>query len=564
MTDTTTADPPHRDDRPERFDALERRAYRQRDAGEGFLDRADEALALAEAHGEDALRCRALRLRSEALHHAGDTLAALQEVERAVALARRPGSTPTLLARTLLSEAIARDAINDAERATRALIEAIGLLDEARDTELLASCFNSLGVVRSRSGDPEAGLTYYRRATTLRERLGDRPGTLQLLNNTAINLKNLGRYAESLEASDAALALAEALGDATARATILVNRGVLFSTTGDSDEALATFARAEREAERLGAAPLLLEVARRRAMLWLAAGDLERAEADLARALHGARGLGNRRAEQQCLELRSELNEARGDLRGSLDDLRAATALDAALRADADAERLRRLTVGHELELLRRESAAERERGDALADAYRELERLHRRLAEQANLLAARSRTDALTGIPNRAHLDERLREESRRLRRYGGVLAVAMVDVDHFKDVNDRFGHAVGDEALRLVATLLRGLTRETDLVARYGGEEFALLMPESDLGSALTVAAKVLDAIREHPWQQVHPELPPLSVSIGVAASDGTADARAVLRRADEQLMRAKRSGRDQIVASDRVRRRDGRSEA
>lgn len=554
MTASADADTPATTSQRTRFDDVERAAYERRDGGQSFLAQADEALALAEASGDELLRCRALRLRSEALHYAGDSRGAIQEAERAVAVVRALEPTrPVLLARTLLSAAIAHDAINDAERATRALTEAVGLLDEAHDALLLASCFNSLGVVRSRSGDPEAGLTYYRRAMSIREQHGDRSGTLQMLNNTAINLKNLGRFDESLAASDAALALADELDDANARATVLTNRGVLESAVGDAAAALATFERAEREAERLGAGPLLHEIARRRAELWRASGDLEHASSELARALEGARELGNRRAEQQCLALRSELAEARGDLRAALDDLRAAHALEAALQADADAERLHRLTVGHELELLRRESAEERERSDALAHAYRELERLHRQLADQANLLAARSRTDGLTGVANRAHLDERLREETRRLRRYGGTLSVAMIDIDHFKDVNDRLGHAAGDEALCVVAALLRDLTRETDLVARYGGEEFALLLPETDLESALAVAHKVLDAVRTHPWERLDPAAPPLTVSIGVAVSDGARDARAVLQRADERLIRAKRGGRDRIEVTD-----------
>jgi len=538
------------------FAELERRALSERDAGHDFEASSTAALELAEASGDPGLLSRGLGLRAEALHAAGDTLAALEHAERAVTTARSlaAAAAASVCAQALIRAAIMYDAISSFTDATRALVEAVGLLDEASEPALLASAYNSLGVVRSRAGDPEAGLTYYRRARLLRERIDDQTGLIQLLNNSGINLKNLGRFQESLALNDEALALCDARGDAAARTTVLANRGILLAAMGDAHAALACFAEVEAQATALGASGLRVEVARRRAELFFAQGDDTRAAAELDQALTGARATANRSAEQACLALRSQVAERRGDLRQALDDLRAATDLERNLRDAADAERLRRLTLGHEVALLRQERADERERRHALERAYTELERLHEQLAEQANELAIRSRTDALTGVANRAHLDERLADETRRLERYGGSLAVAMVDVDHFKLINDRFGHAVGDEALRQVAALLKSLTRESDLVARYGGEEFALVLPESDRDSAVRVCEKVLESVRSHPWHELHPRLEALSVSAGVATSDDASDPQALLRRADARLIAAKRSGRARVVSRGR----------
>ena len=123
-------------------------------------------------------------------------------------------------------------------------------------------------------------------------------------------------------------------------------------------------------------------------------------------------------------------------------------------------------------------------------------------------------------------------------------------LDVDHFKDVNDTFGHLVGDGVVREVGTLLRGAARAGDVVARTGGDEFMLLLPDTDEPGALQVAARIRDAFRQRQWETL-PEKHRLTASVG-AVADRAADAdlaEALLARADEALYAAKRSGRDRV---------------
>ena len=122
------------------------------------------------------------------------------------------------------------------------------------------------------------------------------------------------------------------------------------------------------------------------------------------------------------------------------------------------------------------------------------------------------------------------------------------MVDIDHFKSVNDRHGHAAGDAALVQLADVLRGAAREIDHVARLGGEEFCLLLPHSDRDGAMSLAERVHAAVREAPWDRFER---PVTVSVGVAvALSGDEAPQAVLERADHALYRAKNSGRDCVV--------------
>jgi diguanylate cyclase (GGDEF)-like protein len=163
----------------------------------------------------------------------------------------------------------------------------------------------------------------------------------------------------------------------------------------------------------------------------------------------------------------------------------------------------------------------------------------------QRRVLEREVTTDALTGLFNRRWLDQRLPRFVDRHRRNGEPLSVLMLDVDHFKRVNDVHGHAVGDAVLVFVArTLLAGL-RPTDMCARYGGEEIAVILPGTDLVGALVAAERVRRAI-EAPRDPNAPKIA-VTASIGAATLAAHEDAGELLQRADEKLYRAKSNGRN-----------------
>jgi diguanylate cyclase (GGDEF)-like protein len=157
------------------------------------------------------------------------------------------------------------------------------------------------------------------------------------------------------------------------------------------------------------------------------------------------------------------------------------------------------------------------------------------------------SMTDPLTGVGNFRQLTTTLGREVERAIRFHRPLSVLMLDLDHFKRVNDSRGHAVGDAVLREFATRLHGCLREVDVVARYGGEEFAVILPETGAPGASTVADRVLSAIRDEPFTAIGQQLR-ITVSIGAASfPDHGNSAAEVMRSADAALYAAKRAGRD-----------------
>ncbi len=160
-----------------------------------------------------------------------------------------------------------------------------------------------------------------------------------------------------------------------------------------------------------------------------------------------------------------------------------------------------------------------------------------------------RAYIDALTGLPNRRYLEELLATMGPR-RRSGDQLAALMIDLDHFKELNDRYGHVIGDRVLRAVGECLADAVRAEDTAARYGGEEFAIVLARPDPADAVEVGERIRRLIAEIPPEDVG-ILEPISVSIGVAvAGPHVSDAYAVLDAADRALYRAKREGRNRVA--------------
>lgn len=175
---------------------------------------------------------------------------------------------------------------------------------------------------------------------------------------------------------------------------------------------------------------------------------------------------------------------------------------------------------------------------------------LHDMIAEMNHRLAELATTDGLTGIKNHRHFRDSLDVALSLAIRQSIPLSVIMLDIDHFKEVNDVHGHSAGDEVLRTVARILRQNTREHDEVARYGGEEFAILLPLTEASAGLALAERLREAIANHPWP-----LQPVTASFGVATLPGKIGPRVgtLLEQADRALYHSKKRGRNRVSHHD-----------
>ena len=160
-----------------------------------------------------------------------------------------------------------------------------------------------------------------------------------------------------------------------------------------------------------------------------------------------------------------------------------------------------------------------------------------------------RSLQDALTEIPNRAAFDERYVLEIKRWQRYKKPLCVVLADVDHFKNINDSYGHSAGDKTLKVIAKTLKLNLRETDFIARYGGEEFIMLFPETSLAELEGPLNVLREKIRKIPFKFKNVSVP-ITISFGATQFIGKDSSRSAFDRADEALYEAKKAGRDKVV--------------
>lgn len=205
---------------------------------------------------------------------------------------------------------------------------------------------------------------------------------------------------------------------------------------------------------------------------------------------------------------------------------------------------------------LREKAQLEQQQRQGMMQALREMELQLRQLEHEAvgfkKRLAEqsfRSLQDSLTEIPNRAAFDERYQLEIKRWQRYGTPLCVVLADVDHFKKINDNYGHSAGDKTLKVIAGTLKKGLRETDFIARYGGEEFVMLFPETTLSELEIPLNQLREKISKIPFKFKNVSVP-ISISFGATLLKTGDTARSAFDRADEALYEAKKAGRDKVI--------------
>jgi diguanylate cyclase (GGDEF)-like protein len=527
----------------------------------------EDVMRQCAAAGDDALLCEVLNELGGTYVSTAEFEPAAEHLRAALELARARGARGEE-ARALRQLGSVGSSTGEFAGALSLLLDALriheeergghpGELDDAAHWER-GSLFSRIGVVYSNLDQFEKAISYYEVALeSFGERYPHRAGrTLYRMGIAADELGDRDRaeryYRRSLE-------IHERHGQREARAVTLLGIGGVLTERGAFDEAAAALAEALESLEHdlvhhahySDGLWMLAEVHLRRGEAAEALALLERAlplyraaarpDAHLA-ALHhrlyrGCRMLGE---WQRALEhhetfhrLTVQHHEERADSR--LAEMMARFDTERALR-DGEVARLR----STELE---REVAERREVEAALARAKAELEARNREL----HALTIR---DALTGLFNRRHLDERLAEAFALAGRKGTPLSVMICDIDDFKRINDTFSHAVGDEVLRTLASLLRDNLRQSDVAARFGGEEFVVLFPGSALGEARAAADKLCHRVAAYPWAALHPGLA-VTISAGVAAVDGHASGERLLSDADRNLYDAKRRGKNRVVA-------------
>jgi diguanylate cyclase len=174
-------------------------------------------------------------------------------------------------------------------------------------------------------------------------------------------------------------------------------------------------------------------------------------------------------------------------------------------------------------------------------------------VAMYENKLVEMNMRDVLTGIYNRRFLEGKLEDEFNRHKRYGGVYSIIIFDIDHFKNVNDSFGHQCGDFIIKSITARISSLIRNVDYVARYGGEEFCCVLPETGIQAAARIAERFRDAVSQLE-NNFDDNVIKVTISLGIAEfREDIASSSQLIKKADEALYRAKNEGRNRVVLAD-----------
>lgn len=437
----------------------------------------------------------------------------------------------------------------DAVRAIESFEEALALARHLNLRFLEAFNLLNLGFCYAEKEQPLPYAAHTREALQIFETLSDANGIAMSHNNLAGALQKLGELEEARSHYACAEALAAQHGMTGVEALCKAGRGGIALKLGEIEEGEALYS----------ASNLLLEgnsfqINRHFYLVGsalLSLGHLERAAVWLEKAVEGARAKGFRQTLSLALLEWSKVEEQRGNLQASVTILHEYIDLSRVIFEEHLKNRLHLAQLRATLDATRQQALHARKRAEELSSFNAELAaalEAQRQLQEQLQLAA---RTDPLTGLWNRRHLREWLDAEIARIHRHPSPLCIAILDVDHFKKINDTYGHPVGDQVLIRLSEILKTSLRAGDLVARWGGEEICVVFPDTPLACARIAMEHLRKRVAEAEFSAGELRIQ-IRFSAGVAAfREEERSIEEALKRADQALYLAKQAGRNQVLA-------------
>ncbi|WP_420125169.1 diguanylate cyclase [Longimicrobium sp.] len=503
--------------------------------GAGRMNEAAAEYEFAVAEGrrlrDPELLADGLMLRGEVRYYRGEMGAALADLTEShdlyVKLKNRSRERHTL---NDIANLYADSRVGEYDKALEYYRQLLAAHQAAGSTAGISTAYFNMGTTLENKGDPAAALQYYRRSLALERQRGDRAEIAIVERSIGIALTKAGRPAEALPVLDAALAHYVRTADADGQARVRLSRGTALRAAGRPAAALSDLEAARVHFDSTRNTRFLEKLHAERALAYAATGDW--------RAAYEARGT-QQRLQQALAEQLKEEHTSR--LRVQFDTQKKeaenrALLLENRLRGQrlAAVARIRRLqTVIIALSVL----------------IMGILAVLVARHVHSARRLRVMAMTDELTRLPNRRHLLSVAHDRLADARRTHQPISILALDVDHFKRINDTFGHEVGDTVLREVAETCRGVLRHDDVIGRTGGEEFIVVLPRADAERAMEIAERLRAAVERMDWDHVDPALR-VTLSVGVAErAPADDDFAALSRRADDSLYRAKERGRNRV---------------
>jgi diguanylate cyclase (GGDEF)-like protein len=418
--------------------------------------------------------------------------------------------------------------IDDFENAMNYYTSALKLLQTENHPDLEISLTNGLGLVQYGLENYAESLAYFK---TCLQKAGeeDLTGRADANNNIAYVLHLLRRDQEALEYGLAALALFDRLGTSVGKMETLHSLGAIYYTIGDHAQAMVYLQTGLELSRRNNSQLLELSYILEISLIHQAGHRLDEAEAELLQALETAEKINSLTFISSIHERLADLYKERQDYQSALAHFEAFHNSFKKIFNDKSDRRIKNLEIMHRLEISLKQ-----------ADLYREL-----------------AATDFLTGLVNRRSFLEIAENAFVKAKAENGELAIIMLDIDHFKAVNDRLGHLVGDEVLAKVAARIKASLRGGDVAGRYGGEEFIVLVSGTPSAHCPKIAERIRLAVGQPPVPIEAGEGVSVTISLGLAcfAPGETRSLNDLVNCADQALYQAKQQGRNRVVKWEQV---------
>ena len=452
---------------------------------------------------------------------------------------------------------------------TLARVEKLARKHNFKEAEAKAT--TTMAWVSSSLQDYNDAIAFSTRARSLYRTIGDNAQEAAALIQVANSHLAMGYAQRSLHFAEQAKNLAATSGQKEQLANVYTTLGDIYKHMQDFEKALKFFNKAlsyQMDAQNgsggIKGASALYNIPNHKTLLKIGAtyrdmGNTVKALNYIQEALKLVEVRGQVNALYSCHYELSLLHKAMGDYRTALKHFKQYHVIEKdVLAAKADSE-LRALKITREVEGAKREAAIFKHKNIELEVTIKELEDTKGELEQRNNELTKLNKRihelsirDGLTGLYNRRFLDENLPRLFAEAKRYKRSLCFAMLDIDHFKNLNDTYSHQMGDEVLKKVAEIYLENIRNVDIAARYGGEEFSIIMPVTDLVAAHQGCERIRVAVESYPWHKFHEDMK-VTVSIGLSHNLRAQSADKLVEIADKYLYKAKGSGRNRVAYID-----------
>jgi diguanylate cyclase (GGDEF)-like protein len=506
------------------------------------------ALDMAQALGDRPLMVKVLRQLLRCAFYSRNPDAALLRGMQALQLAKDVGDRVTE-ALTHNDLGLVYGRLGDFEGALEHLLAGLRILQQ-EDSPSLGSLLNNIGNVYLELGDNREALSFFRRALEPLRQDGVERAIGIALGNVGRANSALGDHEEALRVYQDSLERHRQNGDDPYIPPALARLATALGALGKDDEAQQAFDQALEMIDSPRHGEFADEVLAAAGRFHLERDELDEAVTRLSQALDLIPADESTRRLYELHQALSDAFERRGDLGEALKHFKAYHEISQAVVDSSTTVRIRGLMLQFDVERTRQQEEIVRLRNLELLQENQDLQVRQEQLFAENRQLHQISIEDSLTRLYNRRYLDLQLGVEVSRARRYSRPLCVAMCDVDHFKDINDRHSHTVGDEVLRTLAKLFRDAARVSDLIARFGGEEFLMILTDTDIVGAESLAQRIRAVVADYDWGKLARGLR-VTLSIGVAELRESMDGSILLAAADARLYAAKRAGRDCVVA-------------